>query len=413
MANTFKFGNKKWAVKKDYVLAFNDEGNNFKPLPFDFTRDSVATYVDSDGLIKTATDGYARVDYLDNTDGHLILEPARTNFVTNSKDYISFGFGRSVRTVSTELTPEGSADAIKMSGESGTVGTHRAYSADISVTSGVDYTISTFVKKGTSSKFEMTLLSNSESGIGFNNIVIDFDAGTVNRGNIEDYGSGWYRISLTDAPTSTTAAKIFYYLYDETGAKTYTADGNENAYIYGVQMEQGSYATSYIPTEGASVTRTAEVCEGAGSSAVFNDSEGVIFVETEPFIDGDFESQYISLSDGTTGNNFVTIQHRNNGQLRIYAGGFNTANIQFLEDLDMAQNLKIAVQYKASDYKLFVNGTEYSVYSSGGNEPAVSGLSQFDFNVRGGSGNKWVGKTKQVKIYNTALTDAELTTLTT
>jgi hypothetical protein len=146
---------------------------------------------------------------------------------------------------------------------------------------------------------------------------------------------------------------------------------------------------------------------------VFNDSEGVIYVETEPFIDGDFESQYISLSDGTTGNNFVTIQHRNSGQLRVYAGDFLTANIQFLENLDMAQNLKIAVQYKQNDYKLFVNGTEYSIYSSGGNQPSVSGLSQLDFNVRGASTHNWCAKTKEIKVYNTALSDSELETLTT
>ena len=75
MANTFKFGNGNWATKEDSVLAYNDENNNFKPLPFDFTRASTATYVDSDGLIKTAGNGEARIDYTDSTDGALLLEP--------------------------------------------------------------------------------------------------------------------------------------------------------------------------------------------------------------------------------------------------------------------------------------------------------------------------------------------------
>jgi hypothetical protein len=47
MANTFKFGNGKWAVKDGYALAYNDENGNFKPLPFDFTRAQVLQ-----GLIK-------------------------------------------------------------------------------------------------------------------------------------------------------------------------------------------------------------------------------------------------------------------------------------------------------------------------------------------------------------------------
>jgi len=189
--------------------------------------------------------------------------------------------------------------------------------------------------------------------------------------------------------------------------------GAESMYFWGAQLEEGSYPTSLIQTDGTSETRSADVCNGAGTSAEFNDSEGVLYVETEPFIDGDFQSQYISLSDGTSGDNFVAIQHRNTGQLRIYAGGFDTANIQFLENLDMAQNLKIAAQYKENDYKLFVNGTQYSLYSSGGNQPSLSGLSQLDFTVRGGSNQKWFAKVKQLAVFNQALTDSELVSLTT
>jgi hypothetical protein len=54
MANTFKFGNGKWAVKDGSALAYNDENGNFKPLPFDFTRASSATRVNKDGLIETS-----------------------------------------------------------------------------------------------------------------------------------------------------------------------------------------------------------------------------------------------------------------------------------------------------------------------------------------------------------------------
>ena len=81
MANTLKFGNGNWATKEDSVLAYNDENNNFKPLPFDFTRASTATYVDSDGLIKTSRNGEARIDYTDSEDGVFLLEKASTNLM--------------------------------------------------------------------------------------------------------------------------------------------------------------------------------------------------------------------------------------------------------------------------------------------------------------------------------------------
>ena len=40
MANTLNLGDGNWATKKDSLLGYNSENNNFKPLPFDFTRSS-------------------------------------------------------------------------------------------------------------------------------------------------------------------------------------------------------------------------------------------------------------------------------------------------------------------------------------------------------------------------------------
>ena len=85
MANTFKFGNGNWAVKDGAALAYNDENNNFKPLPFTFTRASSATRVNKDGLIEVVGQNKPRVDFLNNTSGHLLLEPTRTNFLTVSQ----------------------------------------------------------------------------------------------------------------------------------------------------------------------------------------------------------------------------------------------------------------------------------------------------------------------------------------
>ena len=63
MANTLKLGAGKWATGTDTVLAFNDENNNFKPLPFDFSRASSATVVNQSGLIETVGSGEPRIDF--------------------------------------------------------------------------------------------------------------------------------------------------------------------------------------------------------------------------------------------------------------------------------------------------------------------------------------------------------------
>ena len=73
MANTLKFGNGEWYGKKDTILAYNDENNNYKPLLFDFSRASSATRVNKDGLIETVGGGQARIDFKDDSKGSFVV----------------------------------------------------------------------------------------------------------------------------------------------------------------------------------------------------------------------------------------------------------------------------------------------------------------------------------------------------
>ena len=146
MAQTFKFGNKQWYGKKGSVLAYNDENNNFKPLPFDFTRSSSATRVNKDGLIEVVGSDEPRVDYLNNADGHLLLEPSRSNIATYSEDGSQWDFIQATISSTTDSTsPSGQSSVYKVT-DNTVDGQHRA---DVrpAVTSGTEYTFSVFIKK--------------------------------------------------------------------------------------------------------------------------------------------------------------------------------------------------------------------------------------------------------------------------
>ena len=88
MANTLNLGTDgNWATKEGSLLGYNSENNNYKPLPFDFSRDSKATVINKDGLIEEVGNGQPRIDFLGNTKGALKLEPSRTNLITYSSDF--------------------------------------------------------------------------------------------------------------------------------------------------------------------------------------------------------------------------------------------------------------------------------------------------------------------------------------
>ena len=394
MANTFKFGNKNWAVKEDYVLAYNDENDNFKPLPFDFTRASTATYVDSDGLIKTAAAGHARIDYTDNTDGHLLLEPSRTNLNTlsdptdaqkGSTSYASVTFQDDFNWALGSLLE----NAIVF-GDNST--TRYSYYSN-TVSSGTVYSLSFFIKMD----------DNSIPIPATDFLLVLAGTGIASGYNIDDYGNNVYRVSVTGTAGASNTSNGILKLASHS-AKTFK--------ITGFQIEAGSYATSYIPTEGASVTRTADSCINKNLQNVINSTEGVFYFEGSALND-DGTNRYLSLND-ESGSNYIYFRYvstSNQYLFRTAVGGV-TVNTLSAYLSDTTENHKFALKFKSGDYAMWVDGVEISTDTSATifSSNTLTTL-EFDFPTDGA--DSFHTKTKNIRIYNTALTDAELKTLTT
>ena len=408
MANTLKFGNGQWATKVGSTLAYNDEGGNFKPLPFNFTRSTSGTRVNKDGLIEVITNNKPRIDFLNDSNGALLLEPARTNLATYSEQFDNAAWGKLYITINPNTTdtidPSGYYGADKII-DNATVSSHVVYQASQWGTT--QRTASVYAKAGTSSKVSVL---NISLGTG---VFADLSAETIFvsagfTGTLTSVGNGWFRITATH--TAATPQTFSIGLFTGTNTNLYGGTGSY-AYIWGAQIEQGSYATSYIPTQGAAVTRVAEVCIDAGNDQVINSTEGVLYAEIAALAD-DNTARYVSISDGSFSNR-VSIFFSNTSNLiggRIVVGGSSI----FLNASSQSQdnNNKIALKWKLNDYKLYINGVQVAAYVLGGTFP-TSTLSEISFND-GGTGVAYMyAKTRDLKIYNTALTDQELINLTT
>jgi hypothetical protein len=273
MANTLKFGNGQWATKVGSTLAYNDEGGNFKPLPFNFTRSTGGTRVNKDGLIEVVTNNKPRIDFLNDSNGALLLEPQRSNLALYSNDLSNAAWDKSYSTITSNaaISPDGTTNANKVV-ETTDTGLHRAGQGAIAVTSGQVYTFSFYAKAAERNELELQRINTS--GTVFNNISVttaDLILGTLSVGlnvtssSINSVGDGWYRISLSLTAIATGSGGLNIGMQKD-GNVSYLGDGTSGVYIYGFQAEQGSYATSYIPTQGATATRVAEVCTGAGNA---------------------------------------------------------------------------------------------------------------------------------------------------
>jgi hypothetical protein len=409
MANTLKFGNGEWYGKKDTILAYNDENSNYKPLPFNFSRASKATVINKDGLIEVVGSGQPRVDYKDNTKGALLLEPSRSNSLLQSNQFdTTWGLSSSIALTSGQSGVGGSTDAWLLKK---TDASSRYINQSLTLSSST-YSYSVFAKKE-SGNWLYVRLADSGGSLASTS-YFDLENGVVGSTSadslsIHSYNNGWYRCEVK---FTHSIGNVRMYPAVGDGSPS-GGSGGEGIYIQNAQLEAGSYATSYIPTSGSAVTRSADVCANAGNEQVFNDSEGVLMVEINALSDLD-DTRYVTLNEGTSAVNRLSIQYRNSGELRLYNGGTSTAQMIYRDSsANLTENLKIAIKYgtTSSSYKVYINGISKTI-ASAFVATAMSGLDNIKFIDANGVGSPFRGKIKQLKYYNTALTDQELQALT-
>ena len=412
MANTLKLGAGKWATGTDTVLAFNDENNNFKPLPFSFSRASSATVVNQSGLIETVGSGTPRIDFLDNTKGALLLEPTRTNILLNSDNGSSYGVYSATKTLDEVISLDGTLNSFTLNGN-GDTNQVLGYSSNKTLNAG-DYTFSVFAKKGTNDFIH--LFFDGFSGSLNSEAYFDLENGTTTTSgaSIENYGNGWYRCSFVGTVVSGDLYGRFGFRASYTSSNFFFPTANDangkKVYFYGFQVEQGSYATSYIPTSGSAVTRVADSCNQTVPSGIIGQTEGSVFFDLNTTLKN---YSVISISDGTNANRVVFYFSAVLNQIASYItkSNVNSSTILSIVNSYPNSNYKVVIKYNSIGFYIFANGgligTILSNYSFPNNTLNEIKLSSPD------NSNFFEGKVKNIKVYNQSLTDSEAIALTT
>jgi hypothetical protein len=364
------------------VIPSNGDGD------FNYAGTTNGTRVNKDGLIEIASSNQPRLDYNPSNpqNPHLLLEPESTNLVTYSEDYSQSEWTNSTFTKDATITnnsqsvaPDGTSGVFQY--ECTVSGSNSQLGALKSITSGVAYTSSFYIKR--------------INGVGsvkirdINNTELDIT---------DNLTSDWKRYTITGTSNSTNGRVYVNVL-----------NAGDIIEVWGVQLEQQSFATSYIPTSGSATTRTVDTCNSAGNSSIINTSEGVLFAEIAALAN-DSSLRDISVSNGSTDRILLSYLNSSNRiAMQFIDGGISQFTLQF-DGATITNFNKIAIKYKSSDYALWVNGSERATNTSHTN--ALAGLDRINFD-RGDGGDDFFGKCKQLMYFDTILTDAELTTLTT
>ena len=203
----------------------------------------------------------------------LLVEEARTNLVLQSEDFSTTWTNiESSENINVAVAPNGTttADALV---DTVNNSPHNISQNVAGLAGSTSYTFSCYMKKGSKDFGALILSPNASWGAGSGaSVYFDLTNGTISAstsatGTIQALPNGWYRCTATATTVASPGTVILRVSSSLNGsASTYAGDGDEAIYLWGAQLEVGSFPTSYIPTTTAAVTRSADLASITGSA---------------------------------------------------------------------------------------------------------------------------------------------------
>ena len=397
------------AVSGDVVNIFSSQLENRSSMTAaNITTTAVITnYIP---VLMTANAGVPRLDYNPVTGQALglLIEASRTNLVFPSiPPTTGYGYTANITfTANNIISPDGTINATQfaITGFSSTAG------LGITASSATTYTLSAYFKAGSISVVTLAIGDNSTAN-GFRGTFdliavtasgVSLTGGTYTSSSISPVGNGWYRCSVTGI-TGTSPTRVYY-------AAAATASTG-NFYIWGAQLEVGSFATSYIPTTSAAVTRTADQASMTGTnfSSWYNQAQGTMYAEATTIFNNAYATvAVIDNGTGLGGNAFMLQSNNLNTTLTAYvalSATLTAISISLPYNISLT---KSAISAVANNMIASSNGTN-STSLTGYAMPTVSRLV---IGYESNYGNYLNGHIRKLSYYPQALSSANLIALT-
>ena len=367
-------------------------------------------YVDNVSVKEYADTNIPRIDYT-NGCGQLLLEPQRTNLITESEDFSTWNKANTTVATNSVISPDGTINASKITDDT-TSGNHYIRETNIFTVDGLTRYWTMYVKQGSARYCAFTL--GSSFGNSIHIACFDMQSGVYTLEPIGkedgyltpiDMGNGWWRIGFYSNENDISYDNFTIgFSSDGTFSGCNYVGVGDYFYCWGAMLEEGSYPTSYIPTSGTTVTRIEDVSSTTGLSSVIGQTEGTFVLD---FLYEEKKQDYGSVHLREDASNYFQLYISPTEVLSFFwvISGVTEALSSMLSLVDNTR-YKFAIAYKANDLKVYINGV--SVYTN----TSIT-IANFSTLVLRESSNSWGQPINQTQLYKTRLTNTELATLTT
>ena len=403
-----------------------------KPSDLTFSRSTSATRVNNIGRIELVPADTIRQDFNPSDVGELmgwLLEESSSNSCLQSEDFgttwittdaVQSNLGSI--TANSIKSPDGTSTGDTLSAGSSATGIIAARQQGFTFASGTHYTVSVFAKKKDLNFLEISNKDDAAAGMTCSQVfnlstgATGASGGTVFASGMRAYPNGWYRCEVTFAATANSNGEVFIKVRsDNAVSTTFAATSGQGVYLWGSQVEAKKYATSYIPTTTAAVTRAADVAYVDDTAGKWNWDVGTsILVDATPINTSETVSPVYHYQDATNAN-YIT--HLTSGNIAVFANGNNQlASNPFdtgLGSTTKHTNFRSVLSIKANRLHLGQNGSlSPNLPDTSIMVPLNGSSSAYTIKFFHGtgltSGSGWL---KQFKIFSTVLPDLDLQNL--
>jgi hypothetical protein len=383
------------------------------------TTQPITNYVP---VLLSAANNVARFDHNPVTGESLglLIEESRTNLLLRSEEFDAVWVPSGVTvTANNGIAPDGTTTADRVV-PTAVSGSFKELQQNLSITSGLTYTFSLYVK---ASGYEFVQLLGNSAAFGTFAINYELTTGTETRftagtstvvgRSITPATNGWYRITVSVTALSTGSGRLGADIIpasNSTRGVSWTGDGTRGVFHWGAQVEVGAFPTSYIPTVASQVTRAADVAvmTGENFSSWFNQDQGSLYVDITPRHTG---LQYaVIIGDGTN----LTL-----GIGFFMEAGNLAARVRGSGGLSGIGGTVIAIPantaFKAMlSYAAYNNAWAYNGENRSTGNTNIKPENSVSLHIGGNpiGGNTYTGTIRKLSFYPLKLTDAELQTLT-